>query len=81
MLRIFRLDGLMLSQEELLEEANRIIQEFQKYTKDFQVRDHKFSDGYLTVSHTPWIPGKDCRFVLSRNLWKMCSIFGCNNGR
>ena len=51
MLRIFRLDGLMLTQEELLEEANRIIQEFQKYTKDFQVRGHKFSDGYPTVSH------------------------------
>ena len=31
-------DGLMLTQEELLGEANRIIKEFQKYTKDFQVR-------------------------------------------
>ena len=30
----------MLTQEELIEEANRIIQEFQKYTKDFQVRGH-----------------------------------------
>ena len=50
MLRIFRFDGLMLTQEELLEEANRIIQEFQKYTKDFQVRGDQFSDGYLTVS-------------------------------
>ena len=40
MLGIFRLNGLMLTQEELIEEANRIIQEFQKYTKDFQVRGH-----------------------------------------
>ena len=57
MLRIFRLDvnGLMLTQEELLEEANRIIQEFHKYTKDFQVRGHLFSDGYLvTYSVDPW---------------------------
>ena len=86
MLRIFRLDGLMLTQEELIEEANRIIQEFQKYTKDFQVRGHTCTpkdtlDIGCTPVGAPWIPGKDCRFVLSRNLWKMCSIFGCNNGR
>ena len=69
----------MLTQEELLEEANRIIKEFQKYTKDFQVRD-TLSDALLPKS----VPGslvQDCRFVLSRNLWKMCSIFGCNNGK
>ena len=31
MLGIFRLNGLMLTQEELIEEGNRIIQEFQKH--------------------------------------------------
>ena len=58
MLRIFRLDGLMLTQEELLEEANRIIQEFQKYTKDFQVRGHQIILGRIpycvTYSVDPW---------------------------
>ena len=38
----------MLTQEELLGEANRIIKEFQKYTKDFQVR------GLLTSSLLGW---------------------------
>merc|ERR1712131_508519 len=39
-------DGLMLTQEELLEEANRIIKEFQKYTKDFQIVDSFYHGTY-----------------------------------
>merc|ERR1712131_434222 len=39
-------DCLMLTQEELLEEANRIIKEFKKYTKDFQIVDSFYHGTY-----------------------------------